>query len=345
MRTDTDRASARGLRSELRGLGTDYAAPEGRHVLGAMTFGTRSFAALHPDGHPELGIRTASPGFDTVQEVWTTDSRPEHGTDHGLAFAHDGEYLYCIGHIPEFGVYQHHSRSAYESAFRLIDELGYPHIFRMWNFVGAINGNNAEGVEIYRDFVAGRAEAFASYGDGTGRMPAATGIGMHGTGIGFAFLACRSGAVRHIENHRQTPAYHYPQEYGPKPPSFARATRLLPGSAEDRGTLFVSGTASILGHETVHAGDVDQQCKVTLENIAELIGSANLSRSGLDHGYELTDLDSLKVYVRHPEHLPIVRAKCAEAFSARAGIAYLHADVCRSDLLVEIEGIVPDPTW
>ncbi|MFB0618327.1 FkbO/Hyg5 family chorismatase [Streptomyces sp. AGS-58] len=313
----------------------------GRHVLGTVAFGDRFGLALDADGHPELSVPMTSPGFDAFREVWTTTTRPVSGTRDGLHFAHDGEHLFVSGTITPRPVYAPTVRTTYEAAFSLVTELGYPHIFRMWNFVGDIIGPNAEGLEIYQDFVAGRAEAFAAHhGDGTAHMPAATGIGTRGEGISFVLLAARTSTPRHVENQRQTPAYHYPEQYGPKPPSFARATLLDPG-----GTLYVSGTASILGHETVHRGDVGAQTDVVLENIAELISGPNLSAAGLDGGHELKDLRLVKVYVRHERDLPVVRAHCREALGPDAEPTYLNVAVCRDDLLVEIEGLVPGPEW
>ncbi|MET9961912.1 FkbO/Hyg5 family chorismatase [Streptomyces sp. NPDC006326] len=318
----------------------------GRHVLATVAFGEDSGLSLTPQGHPELAIPMSSPGFDSFREVWTTSAEPATGTRGDLAFAHDGEYLFVSGTIDPLPVYGPKVREVYEAAFALVEELGYPRIFRMWNFVGDIIGSNAEGMEIYQDFVAGRAEAFASYGDGTGHMPAATGIGTRGEGISFTLLACREGSPRHVENQRQTPAYHYPEQYGPKPPSFARATLLHPaGAGQADGALFVSGTASILGHETVHRGDVARQTEVVLENIAELIGGPNLAAAGLDGGHELKDLRLVKVYVRHEADLPVVRALCQDALGPDAETVYLNVAVCRDDLLVEIEGLVPGAEW
>ena len=145
-------------------------------------------------------------------------------------------------------------------------------------------------------------------------------------------LGCRANSPRHIENSRQTPAYEYPQRYGPKSPSFARGTLL-----DD--TLYVSGTASILGHETVHEGDLDKQWHVAIGNIAHLIGIENLEAQDVSGGYTLRDLDQIKVYYRHAADLPRVMKLAQTAFHADANIRYVKADICRADLLVEIEGI------
>ncbi|MFF7726182.1 FkbO/Hyg5 family chorismatase [Streptomyces sp. NPDC008001] len=334
------------LQAHFTSLGDTAQPAPGRHVLGTVAFGERTGLSLTPQGHPELAIPMSSAGFDSFREVWTTGAEPATGTRGKLAFTHDGEYLFVSGTIDPLPVYGPTVREVYEDAFALVNELGYPHIFRMWNFVGDIIGANAEGMEIYQDFVAGRAEAFASYGDGTGHMPAATGIGTRGEGISFTLLACREGRPQHVENQRQTPAYHYPEQYGPKPPSFARATRLHPaGAGQGDGALFVSGTAAILGHETVHRGDIGKQTDVVLENIAELIGGPNLAAAGLDEGHELKDLRLVKVYVRHEADLPAVRDRCAAAFGPDTEVMYMNVAVCRDDLLVEIEGLVPGQEW
>ena len=46
---------------------------------------------------------------------------------------------------------------------------------------------------------------------------------------------------------------------------------------------------------------------------------------------------SARVYVRHPEHLVLVQAELARGLGGRAQRVYLQADVCRADLLVEVE--------
>ncbi|MFG2836355.1 FkbO/Hyg5 family chorismatase [Streptomyces zaomyceticus] len=320
--------------------------PGGRHILGRVVFGEASTAPAVRDGAPELGLHMASPGFDHFTETWTTDAPAQSGEHRGLVYAHDGEYLFCAGRIPESGTYRQQTREAYEAAFELMDRLDYRHVFRMWNFIGGINEDNAEGLEIYRDFCFGRAEAFEAKPDRVHCMPAATGIGARSGGVSFFFLASRTGATQNIENRRQVPAFEYPPQYGPKSPSFARATRLVTaGGDETRGAVYVSGTASITGHETLHAGDIVAQCELSLENIAHLVSSGNLANGGLEGGHDLKDLRWVKAYVRHEEHLPAVREACADVFPPQTHVVFLNVDICRDDLLVEIEGIVPAPAY
>ena len=80
-------------------------------------------------------------------------------------------------------------------------------------------------------------------------------------------LARRTRDTVNVENPLQMPAYEYPDTYGPRSPSFARATTVTTAGV---ASLYVSGTASIRGHRTVGA-TLEEQIKVTMENIDALL--------------------------------------------------------------------------
>ncbi|MFK0249001.1 FkbO/Hyg5 family chorismatase [Amycolatopsis azurea] len=305
-----------------------------QNILARVAFEKNGFAPELHKGVPTLGVPMTTetePGF---QEVFAASGPVVAGREGNLVYAVDGRHLFCAVQVVERDVYRDAARIAYDSAFELATRLGYPNILRMWNLVGGIIDDNADGVEIYRDFCAGRSEAFALWSGRILHIPAATGIGTRGNGVYLYFISGRADAeVHHLENPRQTPAYHYPESYGPKAPSFARATFA-------DGILYISGTASIIGDETVHKGDISGQVDVTLENIATLISTENLGKVRPEGGYTLQDLDLIKVYVSRPEDIPFVRSRCKEVFSPDARVVYLNVDICRPDLLVEIEAIV-----
>ena len=149
-------------------------------------------------------------------------------------------------------------------------------------------------------------------------------------GLHIAFLAARADVIG-IENPRQVSAYHYPSQYGPRSPTFSRAGLVKLGG---RDMLFISGTASIVGHQTLHDGDVAAQTRECLHNIAAIVAEANRQAPGAD--FRLDNL-AYKVYVRHPEDLDTVRREMAQFIGAPVSAVFLQADVCRADLLVEIE--------
>ncbi len=308
-------------------------------LLGVIEHGTGHTGVSLADGYPRTAVHTTTREDESFAEAWHAEGREESGSHGAVAWARTADYLFGVARVPEGGRYAAGTAAVYTGIFDLIGTLGYPTLARTWNYVSGINTPNADGLEVYRDFCVGRAEALDARGIDPATMPAATGIGTHGGGITSYFIAARAGDRVNIENPAVLTAHRYPQQYGPRPPVFARATWLSPPGTDD-GRLFISATAGILGHETVHHGDVAAQCEVSLENIARVIGAENLGRHGLRRGYTLADVDHLKVYVRHREDISTVRRICAERLSREAMVAVLHTDIARTDLLVEIEGVV-----
>jgi chorismate lyase / 3-hydroxybenzoate synthase len=329
----------RGVWSELV---TGAALPEGvgaarGNVLGQIRFATEPAAPALVDGAARLTTHMANDGGAAVEEIWRTDRLVRSGTQGDAVFAEDGEHLFYAVRLGPQPVYREHVRELYEDALRFTWEHGYTDLVRMWNLIGGITSPNADGVEIYRDYCVGRAEAFANWEEHFPQLPAATGIGTLSPGVDLCLLATKPGRTVHLENPRQTPAYKYPSRYGPKSPSFARATFL---HGQDTGSVFVSGTASILGEDTAHVDDIARQTLETLRNIDVLVGNDNLQRHGVDGGgYGVRELDQVKVYVRDPEHVSVVRDICTLVFPPDREIAYFNVDVCRPELLVEIEGV------
>jgi enamine deaminase RidA (YjgF/YER057c/UK114 family) len=110
-------------------------------------------------------------------------------------------------------------------------------------------------------------------------------------------------------------------------------------SCGDCATIFISGTASITNSETQHVGDVVAQTHETLDNIAALISEENLSRHGLPGlGASLDSLGMARVYIKRPADYAKARRACEKRLGQLPTI-YAVANVCRPELLVEIEGI------
>jgi hypothetical protein len=206
------------------------------------------------------------------------------------------------------------------------------HLYRIWNYIPRINGL-ADGLENYRAFCQGRSLAFeAEAGAGFPQvLPSASGVGTADGCLSLVFVA-GSARPRHFENPEQIPAYRYPAEHGPRPPSFSRATvAVLP----DRTLAFISGTAAIKGHQTVAPDTLAAQLDCTLDNLRLISSVAGLGdqlgagRGGRRH---------FKVYLRHAADLAATRARLEAALLQPADhVIYLQADICRAALTVEIE--------
>lgn len=302
-------------------------------LLGVVEYSDRVVPPGTGPGYPWMSMAMTTDDDTGFAEIWRGTGDITAGRRDGLAYAADDEFLFCCGQTGDVDDCLVPTEDAYVEALDLMRQLGYPRLVRMWNMVHGIVPN-------YTRFCDGRGAAFERCDVDTALMPAATGVGAHGGGVAFYFLASRSARLTHIENPRQIPAYRYPRRYGGTSRSFARATHARFPGADPRGQLFISGTASILGADTAHHGDLARQCVTTLDNIAALISGPNLAGHGIDADLTLADVDQAKVYVKPGADVAVVRRICAQAFGDRTRIGYANVDMCRDDLLVEIEGVV-----
>jgi len=166
-------------------------------------------------------------------------------------------------------------------------------------------------------------------------LPAATAIGRRDgvRTLQVYWLAARVPGTP-VENPRQVSAYRYPRQYGPQPPSFARA--MVPPS--DAMPLLLSGTAAVVGHESKHHDCVESQLAETFANFDSLIAAARTVRPGLPLRF---GPDShLKVYVRDAEAMPRIAQALDAHLDPSVPRVLLHATVCRRELRVEIDGVL-----
>lgn len=288
--------------------------------------------------------RVAAPilggGPGLLGEAWQSASPCRSGEVAGIRFRSDESLLYGVVDVREEDFQdsaagtplQQATEDAYRRIFKLLGSQGYSHLWRVWNYLADINGES-HGLERYRQFNVGRQAAFVGCGrQAEGNVPAACALGVRSGPLTIAFLAGRTPTVP-LENPRQVSAYHYPAAYGPRSPVFSRAALAqLPGQE----LLLISGTASIVGHRTIHLGDVQGQTRETLANIEALLAEAGkVSRTA---PYRLAEL-SYRTYIRHAADFPLVRRLVEEVVGKEASVVYAEADVCRDDLLVEIEAM------
>ena len=227
--------------------------------------------------------------------------------------------------------------------------ISFDRVIRLWIYLGNINGvanqlerytelNRARTV-FYRDFEFGR--GIKVEGQKNIVYPASTGIGMAGSDLALSSLALST--VRNdvfllpIENPNQTPAYHYPPVYSLESPKFVRALAVVIGKDV---VTWLSGTASILNSESRHIGDIRKQTEQALDNIERLIAPANYKAHGLGGaGASLPEIAQMRVYLKRPQDYEVCRDICRQRLG-QVPVLYVAADVCRSNLLVEMEGVL-----
>lgn len=305
------------------------------HVLGAVQFGGAALPVL--SGLPHAVLCNSALDRYAVVELWAGAAPATTQQVGDVTSRHDGELLFGAVAAPlgrtddALGAAAY---SAYRSMLETLRATGYSHLLRVWNSIPDINVDDA-GLERYRHFNLQRFRAFEEAKLPThAGAPAATALGTWGGPLVLHFLATRT-PPRAIENPRQVSAYHYPASFGPRAPNFSRAA-LWRGADAEQDVLFISGTASIVGHDSVHRGDVAAQTRETLANLEAVCAQAR--RAGVRGTLDLKKL-ALKVYMRHAQDLGAVWAELgAHGLDADAAL-YLQADICRAELLVEVEAV------
>jgi enamine deaminase RidA (YjgF/YER057c/UK114 family) len=248
------------------------------------------------------------------------------------------------------GMFPDNTRKAANAAFdqmRAIleaEQMSFDHIVRQWNFIGNILMVRNE-LQNYQIFNEVRSENYHKFRK-IHSYPAATGVGMKYDGVKLDFCAVKATGdlkIIAVDNPDQIRPYDYSQQVlkgkpvGGKginqPPQFERAVFI----AENYGsTLFVSGTASIIGQDTIGIDNVEKQTIVTLENINKLADARRIEHlTGNTDTHAVTPI-LLRVYIKKQSDFAKVKAICSEQYPAVPSI-YIEADICRDNLLVEIE--------
>jgi len=235
-----------------------------------------------------------------------------------------------------------HQRSAavYRAIRTAFDNSPHRHVVRMWNHIPGIHDPLDAECDRYMHFNAGRFEAMCEWFGGAEsfpqRVPAASGVGHDGQDLIVHALAMREPGTP-VENPQQVPAFRYSKRYGPLPPCFARATRV----ARPVPSLLIAGTAAITGEISRHLGDLDRQFALTIENLRILIraGAGAGTAANSDAVDPLIRMQQIRIYVLRSDDFLTVGQLARAAFAPAARVELVRADLCRTDLLVEIEGL------
>ena len=300
------------------------------HVLGVVTY-ARPLQVIG-SRVPTINIELPPLQGEPLAEVWSSVEPTVSGTAGIIRYNKNSRVLFGCMEIHGAADLQAQTEAIYRELLGFVQDSGYPYLLRVWNHFPRINDYDAA-MERYQMFCVGRYNAFQAHcgTDFQLRLPAASAIGTKGDLFSLHFIAAIEPGM-YLENPRQISAYRYPAQYGPCSPSFARATLFSLG---DKNQLILSGTASIVGHETLHSGDPEKQLEETLRNIDALLHHDAV----IANQQHAAQFSIVKVYVRHPGDISKIRPRVSEYFGEQVPILYLHGDICRSDLLLEIEGI------
>jgi chorismate lyase/3-hydroxybenzoate synthase len=298
------------------------------NVLAVIGFGDGA-AATHADPrylHVALQPLDGKAPF----EVWRTPNAVTAQSPGAVRWAGDGDYAFGCIEMDEaqHGGIENAAEAAYRALAGWLATSATPHVLRIWNYLDAINLGHGD-AERYRRFCSGRAVGMRhGFADG---YPAATAIGVRDGRrvLQTYWLAARSKGAA-LENPRQVSAWRYPREYGPDAPGFARAMRAPTKTAQ----VYISGTAAIIGHSSHHRDDFVAQIDETLANVDSVLSAAEIP-AAQRFGARCV----LKAYVRRDADAQAARALLQARLPESTSLLMLRGDVCRGELLVEIDGV------
>lgn len=244
------------------------------------------------------------------------------------------------------------TKEAFKQMKQLLKNEGMDvsNIYRQWNYIEGIiqtTDENGQLSQNYQDFNDVRAKYYDRY-QFTNGYPAATGIGTIAGGINISFYAHKGTndtIISSVKNPLQTEAFDYSEEvligekseenYCKAAPKFDRAKYLKSQGDE---YIFISGTAAIRGEETLAINNVKEQTDITIKNMLELLKKESLTLSGIESDNSGYEVKYIKVYVKNKHEKLNIKEVC-DYYFPNIPKAFVIADVCRDNLLVEIEGI------
>jgi enamine deaminase RidA (YjgF/YER057c/UK114 family) len=224
------------------------------------------------------------------------------------------------------GTFRRQSDAIFEEALKIVNRQGIPFtdVLRTWIYLDDIDRD-------YDELNASRNAFFQR--EQVQRMPASTGIGggshPKGTLCTVDVHALLNPEIAGVEV-MTTPTLNEAPEYGS---SFSRGMKM---ALPEETYLFISGTASVDEEgATVHVGDVRAQIERMLLNVEELLKG---------QGATFADLTHAVTYLKSAADFELYQRICAERGVKDVPHTIVEANVCRPELLCEMEAIAVVPT-
>lgn len=284
-----------------------------------------------------LAIQTSldSLGPNLFSQYWLAEHNVKQEQYKNVHYAKSKYMLF--GHIQFPSIsesnFQELCEQAYKEIFECLHTTGCSHLLRTWNFFPEITKKctGQKQTNRYDLFCQSRLRAVQASKIEHKIYPAATVIGNHSGCLQIYFLACNTPGIA-VENPRQTSAYNYPVSVAHAQPLFSRGILKVWGN---RTHFYVSGTASIVGYKTLHHNDVGAQLNEAINNVETLVAHANEQHKTQLNAQD--DLLYMKIYVRRRKDVAQINQVLASRLSNTTPRILLLGDMCRDDLLVEIE--------
>lgn len=318
-------------------LTTPQAALADENVLGVFCYGAVSSGLDDPRLLAVPLECLSGPGHADVLQSPEAVTR---GREDGFAYAHNTQVMLAQLRVESTpGDTEAQAYEAYQRIHRFLDERGFTYPLRVWNYIHDINAGQGD-AEHYKRFCVGRARALQAIRNTERDYPAASAIGHHDAdGALIIHLLAANTPGHQVENPRQISAFRYPRRYGIRSPSFSRA-RLIQWPRMSH--LYLSGTASVVGHESLYPGNCRAQLMESLRNMGSVMEIASAAGDG-DVRFDNEHLKLMHVYMRNRGDLDTAQSCIERHFGGDVLVTYLLGDICRGDLLIEVDGLYCNP--
>lgn len=268
-------------------------------------------------------------GRKNAYEVWETSDAVSYDEYNDIYISKNKNYLFGLVIIDNIGSYEElklQIQKKYSDFYKISDENNMS-IVKIWHYIPQLLKTYNDKKTNYSLLCEAREIVYKNYYKDLS-YPAATVIGIEGNKILIYFLAAHCENYKVIENIRQVSSYNYPQNIFLEKPMFSRAVSFKT-TCDYVEKIIISGTASIRGYESIHAKNLIKQLDESLKNYKTFLEIEN------------NISNTCRVYLSkiQKDNYNIIINKLEEIFGSNKYVL-LQGDICRKELLIEIEGIL-----
>ncbi|WMJ74387.1 radical SAM protein [Cytophagaceae bacterium ABcell3] len=303
-----------------------------------MQFIVNSDPSLQTPAHGQFLRRTSVE--DYFVDAWAGENISKQETHGDLEITISENGVFGLIELPyKEGEVEEITSGLYRQVFSYLENHPNHYLLRVWHYVPNILKpvSNSPDANIYQQFNRGRHSAFVEYYSQqlhSIAVPVASAVGYTSDKIRLEFLAVENQPV-FLENKDQVAARHYSKKYGECPPLFSRGAIY---KNLNQTVLISAGTASVVGENSLHTNLYDQ-VNQTIHNLRVLGSQFNLKKYGVQYGFALEDIVLLRTYYKNEEDAAFLRQYLKKVVSPSCKLSFMKADVCRDELLVEMEAV------
>tara|TARA_B100001559_G_C16396682_1_gene573800 strand:- start:114 stop:1064 length:951 start_codon:yes stop_codon:yes gene_type:complete len=261
-------------------------------------------------------------------EIWKVDEKVTQSKYQNINIVKNNSLLFGSVIFDNNKSYNHLSEQIQESYsnFHKIVNENKMQIVKIWHYIPELLKTYPDKKTNYSLLCKSREMIYKKYYQNQS-YPAATVIGIEGKKILIYFFAVKCNFYKTIENKRQVSSYNYPQKIFQEKPMFSRAVEFSTNSLKNN-KIVISGTASIIGYESMHNEDILSQLEESIKNY----------KTFLEIDKNTSNICRVYISKKEKENFYLVNNKL-ENYLGIDQFILIYGDICRSELLIEIEGI------